>query len=38
MKKKIGKHSKGDGQDKSTKLLISWQELTNLFLSFFVQR
>ena len=29
---------KSDGQEKSTKILISWQELKNQFLSFFVNR
>ena len=29
---------KSDGQEKSTKILISWQELKNQFLSFFVHR
>ena len=29
---------KSDGQEKSTKILISWQELKNEFLSFFVHR
>ena len=29
---------KSDGQEKSTKILISWQELKNQFLSFFVYR
>ena len=29
---------KSDGQEKSTKLFISWQELKNEFLSFFVHR
>ena len=29
---------KSDGQEKSTKILISWQELKNKFLSFFVHR
>ena len=29
---------KSDGQEKSTKVLISWQELKNEFLSFFVHR
>ena len=29
---------KSDGQEKSTKILISWQELKNQFLLFFVHR
>ena len=29
---------KSDGQEKSTKILISWQELKNQFISFFVHR
>ena len=29
---------KSDGQEKSTKILISWQEFKNQFLSFFVHR
>ena len=29
---------KSDGQEKSTKILISWQELKNQFLAFFVHR
>ena len=29
---------KSDGREKSTKILISWQELKNQFLSFFVHR
>ena len=29
---------KSDGQEKSTKILISWQELKNELLSFFVHR
>ena len=29
---------KSDGQEKSTKILISWEELKNQFLSFFVHR
>ena len=29
---------KSDGQEKSTEILISWQELKNKFLSFFVHR
>ena len=29
---------KNDGQEKSTKILILWQELKNKFLSFFVHR
>ena len=29
---------KSDGQEKSTRILISWQELKNQFLSFFVHR
>ena len=29
---------KSDGQEKSTEILISWQELKNQFLSFFVHR
>ena len=29
---------KSDGHGKSTKILISWQELKNQFLSFFVHR
>ena len=33
-----GRGVKSDGQEKSTKILISWQELKNEFLSFFVHR
>ena len=33
-----GQAFKSDGQEKSTKILISWQELKNQFLSFFVHR
>ena len=29
---------KSDGQEISTKILISWQELKNRFLSFFVHK
>ena len=29
---------KSDGKEKSTKILISWQELKNQFLSFFFHR
>ena len=29
---------KSDGQEKSTKILVSWQELKNQFLLFFVHR
>ena len=29
---------KSDGQEKSTKILISWQELKNKFLPFFFHR
>ena len=32
------KEIKSEGQEKSTKILISWQELKNEFLSFFVHR
>ena len=31
-------HIKSDGQEISTKILISWQELKNRFLSFFVHK
>ena len=34
----ISEMVKSDGQEKSTKILISWQELKNQFLSFFVHR
>ena len=34
----VGYAFKSDGQEISTKILISWQELKNRFLSFFVHK